>query len=166
MKNKKVLYIKMAYVWGLIIFAITTTIDMHAAVRAGILTAAYVPITVVHIMVAIGTAAWRTRKPFFLLSMLWLIKSCLFVLNETYHLSTHNDGMFLEWIDMFLLSVIFVSVSVSFVRCNPFFYGESQQTKTVFVVGVLLSIACTLYTVTAVIMFLSFYHFFGLSLLK
>jgi hypothetical protein len=102
-------------------------IPPHAKIRAILLVIAFIPVVFAHIIISLHTKANKTNKTFFFLSLLWCTKLIVYVMNEGINLFFQKELLFLGWIDLFLLLIISLLVSLSFIIKNPFFYIRTDK---------------------------------------
>jgi len=144
MNGKHFLCLGLVYIWGfsLVLFWVFYPHELSVTSRFIILMTAYIPIVIAHTKIAIDTVAWKTKKIFFVLSILWIIRAISFGLDDGLYLLIGQRISILSWLVDISLLVILSLISFSFLLRRPFFYArtESKILIVVGIVGLLLSL--------------------------
>ncbi len=136
MTGRRLSHLKIVYIWGLVFFLVSVIYELQASARALLLLAAFVPIVIVHFRTSVHSSAWKTKKAFFILSLLWGIKFVSFGISEGLYFFAGQGISVLDWLDLLCLLMIALMVSFSFLFNNPFFY-EKTKSRVIVLVGVL-----------------------------
>ena len=144
MKDKHLLYLKIAYVWALSLMFLSLIVDLYASARAILLLLAFIPVAAVHIIVSLNILMVRVKiiKTFLFISIVWCIKVIVFAISEGLYFFFQAGVALLDWIDLFLLIAIALLTSLSFLLRTPFFYTKEGGKIVVFIgaIGLLLSL--------------------------
>ncbi len=143
MKDRYSLYLKIGYfsLFSIMTFSSIAMNYLHAYIRAILFFITFTPITIIHLIISKNINAIKTNKFFFLLSILWIIKYVVFITNEGMNFFFQEIFLILEWIDSYLLHIIALLVSISFILKKPFWYEKSAKSGYIALGIVLLAIS-------------------------
>lgn len=127
MKDKFLIFLGLIYAYVLFLFVILGVTSAGANTRALLLLIAFVLAVIIHSASAIHITASKTNKKFFFLSFLWGIKLSVFSMSEGLNSFFQKELLILDWIDLFLLLIIALLVSISFLTKNPFWYTKTEK---------------------------------------
>ncbi|MBI4653415.1 MAG: hypothetical protein HY752_00210 [Nitrospirae bacterium] len=153
MKDKFLFYLGVAYAFVFSILVLLAIISLHANIRAIVLLITFMSVLVTHVIISLNIDASKTNKKFFYLSWLWGVKFTVFVINEGLNFFFLKEILILDWIDLFLLHIIALLVSVSFLMKNPFWYIKTENKSYIMVgvAGLIFSCLTTLIVILALI---------------
>lgn len=160
--NKHLFYLKLVYIWLLVLFFCLWIIDVTAKIRTVLLFAAFAPVVITHALIAMKIDARATNKRFFFFSLLWVGKIFFFIVTDGIHFFFQQTILILDLVDIFLMLMIAFLSSISLIVRNPFFYKRIESRTIVFagIAGLFLTIFA------AIIIALSFFDFFWEPLIR
>lgn len=136
MKINYLLGLRISYGYLIFLFGIFAVLPPHAYIRALLLFTAFAYIVIMHIIILRSIEAGKINKGFFILSLLWGIKLVTFAVNEGLNLSFQEGPIALEWVDLFLLFILAIITSISFLFKKPFWYKKLDD-KSSLIIGIL-----------------------------
>ncbi len=163
MEDKYLSYLKKNYIWGLAMYVIGLAVSFHPTLQNLLVIGGCTPLLLLHIWLSIKEVAWKQKRLFALLSLLWLIEYGLSVYLVIKSI-LKDRSIALIWPTMFFFGVILFAISLSLILNRPFFYKKTPQSKSMMIFGIILMIVCLLYFYENGRLFLSVYRFFGFRL--
>jgi len=139
-KNLKTL--ATAYAWAVVLLVLTTIDDFDTSIRAVILLIGYLPVSIVHLKISIGSLGGKARKLSMILSLLWILQIAVVILSEGLTFFYGMQSLLAEVIDLIVFMAIAVIVFISCLLNMPFFCAKTES-KTVVVAGI-LGLLCTI----------------------
>ena len=128
-------YLASVYIWGGCLVLLLSISDFSAPVHALFLLAAFLPILGVHLSVSWNLRGWRDKKSFLFLTLQWMGKCIFLAISEGSHFFWQKGFLIVDWIDLIFSIMIALSLSVSFLIRNPFFYERCER-KYILAIGV------------------------------
>ncbi len=144
-RNKFLTYLEASYACVLGVNILLPFIGFHAQTRAVILLLTFLGVLFTHIIICLNRDSSKAPKSFFYLTSLWIIKFVVFVANEGLNVFFNKTILILDWIDFFILLVIALLVSISFLIKKPFWYIKIEG-KPYFIFGIVLLLSLGLVT--------------------
>ena len=129
------LYLTVVYIWGGSLILLLSISDFSAPVHALVLLAAFFPILGVHLSVSWSLRDWRRKKGFLFLTLQWIGKCIFLVISEGSYFFWQKGFLIVDWIDLIFSLMIALSLSLSFLMRNPFFYKRCER-KYILAVGI------------------------------
>jgi len=139
-KNLKTL--ATAYGWAVVLLLLTTIDNFDTSIRAVILLIGYLPVSIVHLKISIGSLGGKARKLSMILSLLWILQIAIVILSEGLTFFYGMQSLLAEVIDLIVFMAIAVIVFISCLLNMPFFCAKTES-KTVVVAGI-LGLLCTI----------------------
>jgi len=128
-------YLTIVYIWGGCLILLLSISDFSEPIHALFLLAAFFPILGVHLSVSWNLRGWRDKKGFLFLTLQWMGKCIFLVISEGSHFFWQKGFLIVDWIDLIFSIMIALSLSVSFLMRNPFFYERCER-KYILAIGV------------------------------
>lgn len=154
MTERHFLYLKLVYIWGfsLFLFSLFYAYDLSVISRFAILMAAFTPILIAHIKISIDIVAWRTKRIFFILGILWVVRVMSFGIDDGLFLIIGQRISILGWLTDISLLFIAPMIFLSFLLKRPFFFTRTESNIFVFIgiLGIILSLLDIIMTTIAI----------------
>jgi len=131
----QIFYLTVVYIWGGCLILLLNISNFSAPVHALFLLAAFFPILGVHLAVSWNLRDWRGKKGFLFLTLLWSGKCIFLAISEGSHFFWQKGLLIVDWIDLIFSIIIALSVSLSFLMRNPFFYKRYER-KYILAIGI------------------------------
>jgi hypothetical protein len=128
-------YLTVVYIWGGSLILLLSIANFSASVHALFLLAAFFPILGVHLSVSWNLGDWRGKKGFHFLTLQWIGKCIFLTISEGSHFFWQKGFLIVDWIDLIFSLMIALSLSLSFLMRNPFFYERCER-KYILAVGI------------------------------
>jgi MFS-type transporter involved in bile tolerance (Atg22 family) len=128
-------YLTVVYIWGGSLILLLSIANFSAPVHALLLLAAFSPILGVHLSVSCNLRGWRRKKGFLFLTLQWIGKCIFLVISEGSYFFWQKGFLIVDWIDLIFSIMIALSLSLSFLMRNPFFYERCER-KYILAIGV------------------------------
>jgi hypothetical protein len=128
-------YLTIVYIWGGCLILLLSIANFSASVHALFLLAAFSPILGVHLSVSWNLRDWRGKKGFHSLTLQWIGKCIFLTISEGSHFVWQRGFLIVDWIDWIFSITIALSLSLSFLMRNPFFYRRFER-KYMIAIGV------------------------------
>ena len=154
-RNKFLTYLEASYAFVLGVNILLPVINFHAQIRAVILLVTFLGVLFTHIIICLNRDESKAPKSFFYLTSLWIIKFVVFVANEGLNVISNKTILIMDLIDFFILLVIALLVSISFLIKKPFWYIKTGG-KSYFVFGIVLLLSLGLITLGLVFAFVDY----------
>jgi len=134
-RRGQMFYLTVVYIWGGCLILLLSIWDFPAPVHALLLLVAFFPILGVHLSVFSKLRDRWAKKGFLFLTFQWMGKCIFLVISEGSYFFWQRGFRIVDWIDLIFSLTIAVSVSLSFLRRNPFFYKRCEQ-KYILALGI------------------------------
>ena len=128
-------YLTVVYIWGGSLILLLSIANFSAPVHALLLLAAFFPILGVHLLVSWNLGDWRRKKGFLFLTLQWIGKCIFLVISEGSYFFWQKGFLIVDWIDLIFSLMIALSLSLSFLMRDPFFYKRCER-KYILALGV------------------------------
>jgi hypothetical protein len=130
MKEEILLQLQASYAFLVGMVILLAILPIHAQMRALLLSITYLFVLVTHIIAGRTMRGEETNKMFFLLTVLWIIKLSIFLLNEGLNFFFQRAALILDWLDLMFLFAIAFLISLSFIGKKPFWYMKAKRRIT------------------------------------
>lgn len=127
MKEKILLQLEISYTSLASLLVLLAFVSIHAQMRAAVLLIMYLFVLTTHIMAGRGIPGEKMNTMFSLVTVLWIVKVFIFVLNEGLNYFLRRTTLILDWVDLMFLFVIAFLTCISFIYKKPFWYIRTKR---------------------------------------